>query len=101
MSLHHPIENLILSRSTIRRSRMAVRKDISTLDMETFHPASPSVLLHWDEKLLPHIFQSTETMDRIAVIASGGGVEKLLAILKISSGSGKDQADVCLNIFSD
>jgi len=34
-------------------------------------------LLHWDGKLLPDITGNRETVDRIAVLVTGGGEEML------------------------
>jgi len=59
------------------------------------------LLLHWDGKLLPDIAVSKETVDRIAVIVTGNGIEKLLAIPKIGTGTGADQAAACLKVLDD
>ena len=99
-ALGHPIEDLSLSRSTIRRSRMALRQQVSQAEKDSFMPECP-LLLHWDGKLLPDIAGSKETVDRIAVIVTGNGVEKLLAVPKIGTGTGADQAAACLKVLDD
>jgi len=59
------------------------------------------LLLHWDRKLLPDITANKETVHRIAVLVTGGGEEMLLGVLKIGSGTGKQQAEACLTTFDE
>ena len=47
-ALGHPLDDLALSRSTIRRSRMAVRKEVAVANQDSFSVEFP----HWDGKLL-------------------------------------------------
>jgi hypothetical protein len=100
-ALGHPVENITLSRSSIRRSRMSNREEISTSDHETFRADCPPLLLHWDGKLLPDIVNTNETVDRIAVVVTGEGVEKLLGVPKIGSGTGREQADICVKVIDE
>ena len=97
--LGHPVEDLTLSRSTIRRTRMATRKEVSEADKDSFSTQCP-LLLHWDGKLLPCIDGTRETV-RIAVIVTGNGVEKLLAVPKIGKGTGEEQAAACLKVLDN
>jgi hypothetical protein len=60
-----------------------------------------SLLLHWDGKLLPNIAGAEESVDRIAVIVTDVGIEKLLAIPKIGRGTEKDQAAACLKVLDE
>jgi hypothetical protein len=99
-SLGHPVEELTLSRSSIRRTRIKLRKDVTELDKASFSPQDP-LLLHWDSKLLPDIAGGKQKVDRVAVIVTGGGNEKLLAVPEISRGTGQEQADACLRILDD
>jgi len=69
-ALGHPVEDLTLSQSTIRRTRMATHKEVSEADKDSFSTQCP-LLLHWDGKLLPCINGTKETVDRIAVIVIG------------------------------
>ena len=53
-----------------------------------FVPDYPLVgLLHWDEKILPEIF-GEGNVDRLPVLVSGDGVDKLLDVPKLYSGTG-------------
>jgi hypothetical protein len=99
-ALGHPLDDLILSRSTIRRARIATRKEVSETDKEYFSTEHP-LQLHWDGKMLPDIGGSTETVDRIAVLVTGNGIEKLLAVPKIGRGTGEEQAAACLKVLDD
>jgi len=97
-ALGHPVEDLTLSRSTIRRTRMAIRKEMSEADKDSFSTQCP-LLLHWNGKLFPCINGTKETVDRIAVIVTGNGVEKLLAVPKIGKGTVEEQAAACLKVL--
>jgi hypothetical protein len=71
-----------------------------TKDKAAFQPHNP-LLLHWDGKLLPAIDGSKETVDRVAILVSGHGIERLLAVAKIQSGTGEAQASACLHAMDD
>jgi len=79
---------------------MSTRKHVTQNDKDNFSIEFP-LLLHWDGKLLPDITGSKETVDRIAVIVTGNGLEKLLAVPKIGRGTGEEQAAACLKILDD
>jgi hypothetical protein len=53
-ALGHPLNDLTLSRSSIRRARMTTRKEVSETVKEYFSTEYP-LLLHWDGKMLPDI----------------------------------------------
>lgn len=101
-ALGHPLDDLTLSRSTIRRSRMVTRKLVAEAEKGSFSTEFP-LLLHWDGKLLPDIAGTgaKKTVDRIAVIVTGNGIEKLLAVPKIGRGTGEEQAAACLKVLDD
>lgn len=79
---------------------MATRKLVTETDKDTFYVECP-LLLHWDGKLLPDIGGAEETVDRIAVIVTGNGIEKLLAVPKIGRGTGSEQAAACLAVLDE
>ena len=97
-ALGHPLDDMALSRSTIRRSRMAIRKEVAEADKDNFSVEFP-LLLHWDGKLLLDIAGGQETVDRIAVLVTGNGTEKLLAVPKIEKGTGSEQAAACISVL--
>ena len=55
-----------------------------------FHPDYPLVV-HWDGKILPDILGLGE-VDRLLVLVSGDGTEKLLGVPKLASGTGENGA---------
>lgn len=99
-ALGHSVTDLSLSYSTIRRERRSVREAFATADKVDFSPDDP-LLLHWDGKLLPDITGGQEKVDRIAILVTGGGVEKLLGVPKIDRGTGEQQADACMKALKD
>ena len=98
-ALGHDVSSMTLSRSSIRRSRYRNREKQATVEQEFIR--STPLLLHWDGKLLPDITGSKETVDRIAVLATGGGEEMLLGVPKIGRGTGKHQAEACLTTVDE
>jgi hypothetical protein len=97
-ALGHDISELTLSRSSIRRSRIKERQRAAAMDEKEFSLTGP-LLLHWDGKILPDIAGSKENVDRIAVIVTGNGQEKLLAIPKMDRGTGEAQANACIEVI--
>lgn len=81
---------LSISRTTIQRARKKGREDFAKHIKETFKPEFP-LLVHWDGKILPEIIGS-EKIDRLPIVVSGGGQEKLLAVPKLASGTGENSA---------
>ena len=74
---------------------------MSEKDKSAFSTQNP-LLLHWDGKLMPAIDDGMETVDRVAILVSGGGgVEKLLAVAKMQSGTGEAQSTACLRALED
>ena len=92
-ALGHDLSTMTLSRSSMRHAHYRNHEIQATVEQE-FIRSKP--LLHWDGKLLPDITGSKETVDRIAVLATGGGEEMLLCVAQIGRGTGKHQAEACL-----
>ena len=93
-ALGHDLSESTLSRSSIRRSRRKGRREAAAAEMQEASSDEP-LLLHWDGKLLPDIDRSKATVDRIAVLVTGNGHEKLLGIPKMEHGTGESQAQAC------
>jgi len=86
---HNPAEYKV-SYATIRRERMKYRKAIAEGLKAEFRSEVP-LTIHWDGKLLPDI-TGKETVDRLPILVSGNGVDQLLAVPKLPSGSGEASA---------
>jgi len=97
-ALGHDISSVTLPRNSIRRSRFRNREKPAIVEQEFIHNTP---LLHWDGKLLPDITGSKETVDRIAVLVTGGGEEMLLGVPKIGCSTGKQQAEACLTTLDE
>ena len=93
------LDEVVLSRSTLQRKRIATRKNIADDIKQTFAP-NTTLTVHWDSKLLKDI-ESNETVDRLAILVSGGGNSKLLAVPKLLSGTGLETAEVVLTCLED
>ena len=77
-ALGHDVNNLVLSSSTIRRRRRAVRCLAARDLQENFHLTVP-LIIHWDGKLIIEMrHDSVERIDRIPTVVSGCDVERLL-----------------------
>jgi len=86
---HDPAEYK-LSYSSIRRERIKHRQAIAENLKADFRPDVP-LTIHWDGKILPDI-TGKESVDRLPILVSGVGVDQLLAVPKLPSGSGEASA---------
>lgn len=90
---------LSISRTTIQRARKKGRKDFATIIKDTFNPEH-TLVVHWDGKILPEIV-GTEKVDRLPIVVSGGGQEKLLAVPKVASGTGENAAKAVIDAIHE
>ena len=86
-----------LSRSTIRRPRAKARKEHAETIRSEFAADHPLVL-HWDGKILPEIF-GAGNVDRLPVLVTEDGVEKLLGVPKVASGTGYNESLAVYNLL--
>ena len=77
-----------LSASSIHRSRSQHRHEAAGRAKAEFLDTGPLVI-HFDGKLLPAIAGGPEKEDRVAIVVSGHKIEKLIAIPKVSHGTGE------------
>ena len=94
-SLGQEASSYACSYSTIRRQRTARRELIAKDIKESFNPQSP-LTVHWDGKLLEDL-TGHETVDRLPIIVTGKDIEQLLAIPKLTSGTGEATAEAVFN----
>lgn len=96
------IEKLSVNRSTIRRQRIAYRKEQASSSRESFvtdlndHP----LVVHWDSKMMPDL-TGKERADRLPILVSGDGETRLLSVPRIANGTGHDQATAVANVLKD
>jgi len=89
-SLGHDPADFNVNRSSIRRQRIKCRQKIAENLKSEFKPGVP-LTIHWDGKLLEDIC-SKEIVDRLPVLVSGDGIDQLLGVPKLSSGTGEASA---------
>lgn len=90
-ALGHDPKTIKFSRESLRAQRMKHRAKISE-DIKLYFKPDVPLTIHWDGKMLPAL-TSKKLVDRMAIIVSGDGVMKLLAVPVIGRGTGKAQAD--------
>lgn len=93
-------KDIALSRSSVQRARKKHRSKKAADIKESFQVDGPLVV-HFDGKLLPAIDGSPEKEDRVAILVSGLGVEKLLGVPKVKQGTGKLVSEAVANILKD
>ncbi|KAK3880675.1 hypothetical protein Pcinc_014833 [Petrolisthes cinctipes] len=84
-SLGNDNETLALSLESICRARCCHRSAVAEEIKNTLFPDAP-LTVHWDEEIVLDL--TGEQVDRLAILVSGDGVDKLLAVPKLSSGTG-------------
>jgi hypothetical protein len=96
--LGHDPQELILNPESIRKARAKYRAELAKEIKETFSPDTP-LTVHWDGKILP---QADGTRaDRLAIIVTGEGVEKLLGVPRLPAGTGEAQSAAVFDALQD
>ena len=97
--LGNELEEVALSRSTVRRARKSNRQNYALQKRNDFVPSAP-LFLHWDGKMLPGLTRvHADRENRVAVVVSWKNNEILLGAPHIPSGTGKDHANVCIELL--
>ena len=98
-NLGHDPDEFNVSYSSIRRARQKFRKDISeALKAELKNDVL--LTIHWNGKLLEDI-SGEEVVDRLPVLVSGNGVDQLLGVPKLSSGTGENTSTAVFKLVLD
>lgn len=91
-----------INKSSIQRIRTQMRKDRAESIKSDFENNVPEVVtVHWDGKLLPGLDVRSCKEERLPIIITYDGNEQLLAVPKLDSSSGKDQAKAVSNALHD
>lgn len=91
-----------INKSSIQRIRTQTRKNRAESIRSDFKNNVPEVVtVHWDDKLLPGLDVRSSKEERLPILISFGDKEQLLAVPKLESSSGKDQAKAVSNALSD
>lgn len=91
-----------INKSSVQRIRTQSRKNRAATIKADFRNNVPDVVtIHWDGKLLPALDIRTSKEERLPILISFEDKEQLLAVPKIESSSGKDQAKAISNALFD
>lgn len=91
-----------INKSSIQRIRTQSRKIRAGTIKTDFQNNVPDVVtVHWDGKLLPGLDIRSLKEERLPILVSFDDREQLLAVPKIESSSGKDQAKAISNALFD
>lgn len=101
-SLGHDVSTLLLNKESIRNSRKEIRMQKHNELKATFKP-QVNLTVHWDSKLLPSILSSKAIpkTERLAIVVSGDGIRKLLAVPPIQNSTGIEQAEAVYSAVVD
>ncbi|KAK0066935.1 hypothetical protein Bpfe_003670 [Biomphalaria pfeifferi] len=94
-SLGHNVDSLNISRNSIHRARCKART-IAASHLKSEFLSVNHLTVQWDGKLLEDL-TTREHVDRLPILISGVGCEQLLAVPKLSSGTGESQATAVVN----
>lgn len=89
------INNIVLSRQTIRRNRIVNRKLFSSETKSDFECNVP-VIVHWDGKRI-RCENSNTMVEGLPILISGKDVNYLLGTPKLSKGTGKEIAEAVMD----
>ena len=94
---------LALNRWSIRRNRMKHRYETILKLKESFGENIRDVplVVHWDSKLLPDISGKQEKINRLPILVSGQGVERLLNVPKLPNGTGEAMANAVVTAIDN
>ena len=99
VELGHDVNELALSRASIGRRRKANRTEQAAELKEAFAPSVP-LTIHWDGKLMPDL-TGRDKVDRLPVLVSGDGQQKILAVQKLGDRKAEGTAAVILDAPED
>lgn len=99
LGLGHDISDFNINRNSIHRARASHRASMASNLRSEFAPSVP-LTVHWDGKLMQDL-TSHEHVDRLPVLISGVGVEQLLGVPKLPSGTGEAQASAVVNSLGE
>ena len=98
-SLGHDPAALVLNRESFRRERIKFRQLSAAEIKAAFSPDVP-LTVHWDGKIVPAV-DGGPSEERLPVLVSGDGVAKLLAVPKLSNGTGRTMAAAVFSALED
>ena len=98
-ALDHDPAKLPLSQSTIQRAQKRTRRDVSDSVGSDFELSYPLVV-HWHGKALSEMLGGRD-VERLPVLVSGDGNEKLLGVPKINAGTGENEVNAFYGLLQE
>nr|XP_047146815.1 uncharacterized protein LOC124819345 [Hydra vulgaris] len=89
-----------VNRSSVRRYRLKHRELRSKELKVEFQSHGKPLTIHWDGKLMKDL-TGDEKVDRLPIVVSSDGVDQLLAVPKLSLGTGHAICDAIVQIIDD
>ena len=99
-SLGHNVADLAINRQSIRRARIQCRSAMSQELKARFPESKGPLTVHWDAKLLPDI-TGKEHVERLPIVVTGCGIEKLIAVPKLQDGTGESSSTAVVESLRD
>jgi len=93
------LEACSTSYESVRRAQLENRQQVALEVKSSFNPTVP-LTVHWDGKLLPDL-TGRNTVDRLPILVTGYGIEKLLAAPKLDSGTGEQMSSATIAALND
>ncbi|XP_076052754.1 uncharacterized protein LOC143032172 [Oratosquilla oratoria] len=97
-SLGHDPQELVLNPESIRKARAKYRVSLAGEIKEAFSPQTP-LTVHWGGKIVPQ--DEGPRANRLAIIVTGKGVEKLLGVPKLRAGTDEAAATAVFECLED
>jgi len=93
------INDFVLSRSSVKRAREMLRKESATSIKSKFSDINLDfVVIHWDSKILTDI-TGKSNIDHLPVVATAPGIEQLLGVPGLTSGTGSEVSSAVYKIL--
>jgi len=100
-ALGYNVDDLVINHSLIHRVREKVRKLRAEQLRSSFNnDLFKESVVHWDEKMLPSL-TGKDLVERLPVLISCEGREKLLGVPKLLAGTGEEQAENVFQLLID
>lgn len=94
------MQEFTLNRSSLRRYRMKHREKRSKELKIEFQTLGRPITIHWDGKLMDDLVGDVK-VDRLPILASCDGIDQLLSVQKLSTGTGRAMAGAIIGTIDD
>ncbi|XP_044596981.1 uncharacterized protein LOC123273608 [Cotesia glomerata] len=100
-ALQFDVNSLILNKTSFNEQRKKIREQKAIKIKNLFGDVQlTAAILHWDGKLIPDSI-SCKQMDRVPILISNSGIEKLLSVPALPNGKGITQAEEIYSVLHD